>query len=77
MHKLTQIAIGAGVAILAIVFGFYQIYIQPVLFSFGKRPLRIPQSIGSAKCKPVPELQACASKLISFSGFFKASTGES
>ncbi|KDR75055.1 hypothetical protein GALMADRAFT_523479 [Galerina marginata CBS 339.88] len=59
MGQRTRIALNVVVVLLAVVGGFYQIYVKPVLATFGYSPDRIINPTGNTNCKTVPELKAC------------------
>ncbi|TFK44268.1 serum paraoxonase/arylesterase [Crucibulum laeve] len=50
------------VVVLAVAGGFYQLYLKPLLTTFGYA--RVIESIGNTNCKNVPELQACEKIMI-------------
>ncbi|KAF8813942.1 serum paraoxonase/arylesterase [Phlegmacium glaucopus] len=56
---MKTLALNILVVSIAIAGGFYKIYLQPLLFTFGYSPTRIIEQRGNEDCKNIPELKAC------------------
>lgn len=61
MNTLARITLNILVVSIAIAGGFYQIYVKPLLFTFGYSPTRIIEPRGNEDCKTIPALEACES----------------
>jgi arylesterase / paraoxonase len=61
MNLLVRITLNILVVSIAIAGGFYQIYLKPLLQTFGYSPTRIIEQRGNEDCKTIPELKACES----------------
>jgi len=59
MGQLSRVILNILVVLLAVTGGFYQIYVKPLLSTFGYSPDRIIKPTGNKNCKAVPELKAC------------------
>ena len=63
MSILVRITLNILVVSIAIAGGFYQIYLKPLLFTFGYSPTRVIEQRGSQDCKAISSLTACESLL--------------
>ncbi|KAF9568249.1 calcium-dependent phosphotriesterase [Agrocybe pediades] len=59
MGAAGKIALNISVVLLALIAGFYQIYLKHVLAITGVYPARVIEPLANTDCKTVPELQAC------------------
>jgi hypothetical protein len=63
MGTAGRIALNAVIVSLAVFGGFYQIYLKPLLATFGVSPARVVNAIGNKHCIVIPELKACEGEL--------------
>ncbi|KAF9050334.1 hypothetical protein BJ165DRAFT_1414176 [Panaeolus papilionaceus] len=56
---MARVAINLLIIFLATLGGFYQIYLKPLLSTFGIYPARVIQPRGNQNCKSYSEVQAC------------------
>ncbi|KJA20041.1 hypothetical protein HYPSUDRAFT_43660 [Hypholoma sublateritium FD-334 SS-4] len=59
MGVLQRVLLSTTIVLLAIIGGFYQIYLKSFLARAGISPSRLVQSLNNKNCKIIPELQAC------------------